>query len=155
MTELAPSQTAGFTITREFAAPRELVWAAWADPAQLASWFGPRGLTAPQESIALDLRPGGTWRITMVADADGAEYPQTFTFLEVIEPERLVFSTSAAGGVHDTGAVITLTLLQRVKGTEMTFAVEGIADDDSTSGLEQGWASSFDRLAELVGGAPA
>ena len=155
MTELAPSQTAGFTVTRTFAAPREVVWAAWTDPAQLAQWFGPRGLTSPPESIALDVRPGGTWRITMVADADGAEYPQTFTFSEVIKPERLVFSTTAAGGIHDTGAVITLTLAQRADGTDMTFTVEGIPNDNSTSGLEQGWASSFDCLAELVEGAPA
>ena len=155
MADLASSHTTGFTIARKFAAPRELVWAAWTDPAHLASWFGPRGLTAPRKDISLDLRPGGTWRITMVADADRAEYPQAFTFMEVIEPERLVFSATAAGGIHDTRAVITLTLLPVAGGTEMTFAVEGLPDDDSTSGLEQGWASSFDCLGELIDGVRA
>jgi len=151
MTSSALPRTHGFTITRTFTAPRELVWAAWTDPAQLASWFGPRGLSSPSEHIAVDLRPGGTWHITMVADEGGAEYPQVFTFMEVDEPERLVFS-AAAVGVHDTGVVITLTLLSVADGTEMTFVVEGLPDDDSSSGLEEGWASSFDCLADLVDG---
>lgn len=77
-------------------------------------------------------------------------YPQAFTFMEVIEPERLVFSATAAGGIHDARAVITLTLLPVAGGTEMIFVVEGLPDGDSTSGLEQGWASSFDCLGELI-----
>ena len=149
MTDSAPPRARGFTITREFSAPRELVWAAWTDPTQLASWFGPRGLSTPRKDIAIDLRPGGSWQITMVADADGTEYPQIFTFLEVVEPERLVFS-AVASGIHDPRVVITLKLRPAASGTEMTFAVEGLPDDDSTSDLEQGWSSSFDCLAELL-----
>jgi uncharacterized protein YndB with AHSA1/START domain len=156
MTDLAPSRTTGFTITREFAAPPELVWAAWTDPAQLASWFGPRGLTAPLDTIAIDPRPGGTWTITMVADGDGdgAEYPQAFTFVEVVEPERLVFTSTATLGTREVRAVITLTLRAVSAGTEMTFTVGGLPEDSAAS-LEQGWASSFACLAELCEGASA
>src|SRR5438093_9715892 len=80
-----------FTITRVFDAPRELVWKAWTDPEQVARWFGPRGISTPRSTITMDVRPGGTFALTMIGDDDGKEYPSGGTFLEVVEPERLVW----------------------------------------------------------------
>src|SRR4051812_47888443 len=61
------------TITRVLDAPRRLVFQAWTDPAHVAAWFGPRGFTTPASTIAMDVRPGGTWRATMIRDDGGAE----------------------------------------------------------------------------------
>jgi uncharacterized protein YndB with AHSA1/START domain len=142
--------TRHFTITRQLSAPRKLVWQAWTDPEQLTRWFGPRGLHSPLASITADVREGGSWTITMIHDGDGTEYPQTFTYREVVEPERLVFSAVVSGGIHSESALISVTLAATSTGTELTFTVAGLPDDDSSSGLEEGWSSSFERLTEVV-----
>ncbi len=80
-----------FTITRVFDAPRELVWQAWTDPEHMSRWFGPHGFTTPLATVTMDVRPGGTFEFTMVSDDDGNEIPSGGTFLEVVEPERLVW----------------------------------------------------------------
>ena len=74
--------------TRVFAAPRELVWTAWTDPVHVARRWGPKGFTNTIHEM--DVRPGGLWRLTMHGP-DGIDYPNRIEFLEVIEPERLVY----------------------------------------------------------------
>src|SRR5271167_1774957 len=76
-------------ITRDFDAPRELVWQAMTDPAQVVKWWGPRGFTTTIEEM--DVRPGGTWRHVMHGP-DGADYPNRCVFKEVARPRRIVFS---------------------------------------------------------------
>ena len=53
----------GYTITRTFDAPRDLVWQAWTDPKQFAVWFG--GPTTQMPDMAMDVREGGAWSGTM------------------------------------------------------------------------------------------
>ncbi len=68
-------------------APRTRVFQAWTR--QLPQWWGPHGITTPV--CEMDLRPGGIFRTVMRAPA-GAEYPTKGVFLEVVEPERIVFT---------------------------------------------------------------
>jgi len=79
--------------TRVFDAPRELVFKMWTDPGHLARWWGPNGFTNTLHE--LDVRPGGAWRHTMHGP-DGVDYKNNCTFIEVEEPERLVYR-------HDSG----------------------------------------------------
>jgi uncharacterized protein YndB with AHSA1/START domain len=76
-------------ITRLFDAPRELVWEAWTNPEHVAKWWGPNGFTTTTESM--DLRPGGVWKHVMHGP-DGTDYPNESVFLEVVAPERIVYS---------------------------------------------------------------
>lgn len=76
------------TATRVFDAPRELVWQAMTDPAQVIHWWGPRGFTTTIERM--EVRPGGTWKHTMHGP-DGTDYPNKSIFTEVVPGERLVF----------------------------------------------------------------
>jgi uncharacterized protein YndB with AHSA1/START domain len=76
-------------ITREFDAPRELLWEAMIDPRHVIHWWGPRGFTTTIEEM--DVRPGGVWKQTMHGP-DGANYPNQSTFTEVVKPERIAFS---------------------------------------------------------------
>jgi uncharacterized protein YndB with AHSA1/START domain len=76
-------------ITRLFDAPRELVWNAWTDPVHIACWWGPNGFTTTIHEM--DVRPGGVWRQTMHGP-DGTDYPNESTFIEVVKPQRIVFS---------------------------------------------------------------
>src|SRR3984957_5256437 len=74
--------------TRLFDAPRELVFEAWTDPNPPPHWWGPNGFTTTVHE--LDLRTGGTWRLTM-RGPDGRDYKNRLVFLEVVRPERLVY----------------------------------------------------------------
>lgn len=78
-----------FEITRVFDAPRELVWEAWADPAQVARWWGPRGFTTTTEKR--EFRPGGVW-LHVMRGPDGTEYPNHSVFEEIVRPSRIVYS---------------------------------------------------------------
>lgn len=86
----AASSTADreIVLTREFDAPRELVWRAWTEPEHLAQWFGPNGFTTTIHSM--DVRPGGVSRYTMHGP-DGTDYPNRVVYREVVKPERLVY----------------------------------------------------------------
>jgi uncharacterized protein YndB with AHSA1/START domain len=138
-----------FTIVRELDAPRDLVFRAWTDPEHLARWFGPRGFSTPRTSIATDLRPGGTWRATMVLDETGQEFPTGGFYLEVREPERLVLTWREPGG--DAESVITVALAELADGrTAMTFHQAGFTTEESRREVHEGWSSAFDRLTEHV-----
>ena len=75
-------------LTREFNAPRDLVFQAWTDPAHLPHWFGPNGFSLTIYEI--DVRPGGMWRY-MMHGPDGTDYPNRMVYPEVVRPERLVY----------------------------------------------------------------
>ena len=141
--------TREFTITREFAAPRELVFRAWTDPRHLTRWYGPRGCTTPLGSISADVRPGGMWRATMVVEATGQEFPTGGFYLEVRAPERLVFTWREPGG--DAESVITVELDDLGGGrTAMTFHQAGFTTEEARENVHDGWSSAFDRLTEHV-----
>lgn len=71
---------------RTFHYPREMVFAAWTDPARVAIWWGPNGFTTTIHSM--DVRPGGVWKFTMHGP-DGTDYPNQVTYIEVAKPVRL------------------------------------------------------------------
>ena len=75
-------------MTRDFDAPRELVFKAFTDPKHLGKWWGPRGFSTTIHEM--DARPGGMWRF-MMHGPDGTDYPNRITYLEVVPPERLLY----------------------------------------------------------------
>lgn len=70
-------------LARVIDAPRSLVYAAWSDPEQIQTWFGPEGFAI--ETKEIDLRPGGVWRFDMVA-RDGTRYGNRMVFLRMEAP---------------------------------------------------------------------
>jgi uncharacterized protein YndB with AHSA1/START domain len=74
--------------TRVFDAPRDLVFQMWTDPKHISNWYGPRGFTTITHEM--DVRPGGVWRHVM-RGPDGTEYPNEIVYVEVVQPERLVY----------------------------------------------------------------
>jgi uncharacterized protein YndB with AHSA1/START domain len=89
--------------TRDFAFPREQVFAAWTQPELLASWWGPKGFTNTFEEF--DLRPGGHWRFTMHGP-DGTGYPNHSIFSDIVPPQRIVFD-HVSGHHFEVNAVFT------------------------------------------------
>ena len=74
--------------TREYDAPRDLVFSAFTDPNHLAQWWGPNGFKTT--TLSFDMRPGGVWRFVMHGP-DGRDYQNRITYLEVVKPQRLVY----------------------------------------------------------------
>src|SRR5215475_8417032 len=81
-------------ITREFDAPKELVFKAWTTPELVRRWWhANRGEMTVCE---IDLRPGGAWRYVMVAD-DGMEVGFHGEYLEIVPNERIVSTETYEG----------------------------------------------------------
>ena len=86
----SPTQSAEkeIVISRVINAPRELVWEAFTDPAQMVKWWGPDGFVIPIHES--DVRVGGMRRYTM-RGPDGKDYPNKSILTEIVRPERLSF----------------------------------------------------------------
>jgi ABC-type polysaccharide/polyol phosphate transport system ATPase subunit/uncharacterized protein YndB with AHSA1/START domain len=135
------------TITRVLAAPRELAWRAWTEPEQLARWSVKRGWIAPLETITMEVRPGGAFRLTVVHDEDGSEVTTRGVYREVVEPERLVVEEPADDAWHE-GAMNTMTFTDLGDGrTEMVLHTTIQTTDKMRRPAEAALASSLDRLA--------
>ncbi len=80
-------------LTRMLAAPRALVWKAWTNPEHVGRWWGPNGFTTTTREI--DIRPGGGWRHVMHGP-DGRDYENLITYLELVEPSRIVYKHGGA-----------------------------------------------------------
>ncbi len=139
-------------ITRSFDAPRERVFDAWLDPAEIGKWIGPRSIRA--EVLESSPKVGGRYRIHM-RGTDGSDGPIVSGFYrEIIRPERLVFTwaweTAHSRGMPGDETIVTLTFRERGGKTEMTLRHEGFAAKESRDSHDKGWNGSFDKLAELL-----
>src|SRR5260370_2695965 len=114
-----------------FAAPRTLVWDVITDPRHVVHWYGGRGFTNPV--CEMDLRPGGIWRHVMQAP-NGAQFAINSVFLEVVEPERLVWKTIKDENRKPAPptAVRTVTLEEHGNQTKWTLVarLDSIAERD-------------------------
>ena len=137
------------TVRRVFDAPREAVWDAWTQPDQLAAWWGPRDWSTPPENVSLDLRPGGTMRVTSVSD-EGAEMTTAGTLTEVVRPERLAFEEPPEDAWHEgASSVVTFTDLGDGR-TEMVLRSTIRTTDEMIVHAEAGMREGVERLAELL-----
>jgi uncharacterized protein YndB with AHSA1/START domain len=136
-------------MTRVFDAPRELVFKAWTDTRHMALWWGPNGFTNPV--CELDVRPGGAIRIDMRAP-NGVVYPMKGVFDEIVEPERLVFVSSALDekGKSMFDILNTVTFTEHGGKTSLTLQARVLKANASApqylKGMEMGWTQSLDRL---------
>jgi uncharacterized protein YndB with AHSA1/START domain len=149
--ELANERTV--VIVRELAAPRALVWKAWTDPAHMARWFGPRMFTIPE--CRLDVRVGGALWIVM-RGPDGNDYPMKGVFREVVENERLVFTSIAVDtqGNHLLEGETTVVFEDHGDGTQLVVRAfaKGVAPQapQMLAGMQEGWSQTLDKLAEAL-----
>ncbi len=143
-------------ITREFDAPRHLVYRALTEPELVKRWWhAKRGRVTVVE---IDLRAGGAWRYVMVAD-DGMEVGFHGTYREIVPDERLVTVEVFEGlpeGVseEDAATVNTATLIGDDERTTLTILVQApskIARDAIIdSGMELGLQDALDLLEETA-----
>jgi uncharacterized protein YndB with AHSA1/START domain len=138
-------------ITREFDAPKHLVYKAWTTPELVKRWW--HANRGEVKSAEIDLRVGGTWRFVSVT-TDGMEFGFHGEYREIVPNERLV-STEAFEGIPDAdehAALNTLTLAEVDGRTTMTVLVEHPTkegrDAHINSGMEDGMQDAMDLLEE-------
>jgi uncharacterized protein YndB with AHSA1/START domain len=147
---MAESGTYGIAITRVFDAPREAVWAEWTEPEPFADWFGGPQCEVPPASVSMDVRPGGSWRLTMYAPPDRREIRWAGEYLEVVAPERLVLTLTDQPDA-DPRELVTVVLRELPGGrTQMQFEQRGHMRPEEYERAKQGWAGFFDRIAERL-----
>ena len=128
---------------RVFAAPREAVFAAFADPGRLARWWGPGGFTNTIHEF--DLRPGGRWRFTMHGP-DGADYPNEKEFTAVEPPQRIAFRHVQTAHSFQ----MTMIFAEESGGTRLTWRMVFDSAADCVpvkSFIATANEQNFDRLA--------
>jgi uncharacterized protein YndB with AHSA1/START domain len=108
-------------VTREFDAPRELVWDAWTQPQHVAQWWGPNGFT--NTILEMSVKPGGVWRLTMHGP-DGTDYPNKIVYREVVRPEKLVYDHTDDVEEPGTHFHVTVTFEEHGHGTRLTMRME-------------------------------
>ena len=143
----------GIAIRRVFDAPRERVWQEWTEPERFADWFGGADADVPLSSVAMDVRPGGAWRLTMFADPGRREIRWKGEFHEVVAPERLVFTISDQPGDAAYEWIIVVLNDLGDGRTEMLFEQRGQLPPETYERAGQGWTIFFGRMAERLAAA--
>lgn len=134
------------TITRIFDAPRKLVWEAWTKAEHALHWWGPKH--HPATNIAWDARPGGRWRNCLREVGTGKLFWHGGMFREVAEPERLVFTFAwEEPGERGMETLVTVTFSELEDKTRMVMHQAPFLSLTEHDGHDEGWNSTFDRLA--------
>lgn len=149
---LTASGESELVMTRAFAAPRPLVFAALTEPAHVRRWLlGPPGWTMPVCEI--DFRVGGTFRYVWRNDR-GTDMGMGGTYREIAAPERIVHSELFDEDWTGGEALVTTLLEERDGRTTMTTTVRyssrAARDGVFASPMEAGVAQSYDRLEEVL-----
>ncbi len=138
-------------MTREFDAPRELVFEAHTKCEHLTNWWGPRKYTL--EVCELDFRPGGKYRFVHRGPEGVDEHGFRGEFREIVPPEKIVW-TFEWEGMPGHVSVDTVTLEDLGGRTRLTahslFDSKEDRDGMLQSGMEEGAGETYDRLAEFV-----
>lgn len=144
-------------VTRHLAASRAAVYRALLDPAAVARWKVPEGMTCLVHEF--DAREGGAVRISLTYDAPGPQgkttaHTDTYRgrFVRLVPDEQVV-----EVDVFETGdpalhgqMTSTITLADADGGTTLTAVHEGVPDGVPPGDNELGWRMALDRLAALV-----
>jgi uncharacterized protein YndB with AHSA1/START domain len=137
-------------MTREFDAPRDLVFEAHTSCEHMSRWWGPRKYEFA--SCEIDFREGGKWRIVH-RGPDGEEYAFRGEYREIVPPERIVW-TFEFEGFPGAVSVETMTLEEQNGKTAITgtslYDTQEQRDQMLESGMAEGATETFERLDEYL-----
>lgn len=136
-------------ITRTFAAPRDVVFDAWTNPAHVAAWWDPSGMRLAVCEI--DLRPDGAFRF--VHQGPGG-FGHTFAgiYREIIQPERLIFTTRSSSSGGESRGTLIFSEHQGLTTLTMTIACASKADLDALIRMrvDVGTMRTLDNLGDYI-----
>jgi uncharacterized protein YndB with AHSA1/START domain len=137
-------------ISREINAPRNRVYAAWADTKLAKQWWGPKGVGT--RALVIEPRPGGKFQWDLTSE-EGEEITAEGEFLEAVPPEKLVFTWKGTQDETEGEAgdsLVSLTFVEvDAHTTELHLTHEGLPSEQSRDNHTEGWNSALDKLERL------
>jgi uncharacterized protein YndB with AHSA1/START domain len=149
-TQVSKPSDVEIRMSRVFAAPAHLVWAAHTEPELIQQWqLGPDGWAMP--ICQVDLRPGGRWRCVWRSTQGQGEFELGGEYLQIEAPHRLVQTE----GLGDGPKGVTTTVLTELDGqtlltVTMTFPSQQLRDEVLATGMADGASISYDRLDQFL-----
>jgi uncharacterized protein YndB with AHSA1/START domain len=129
--------------------PRERIFTALTESAELPRWWGPAGYAMPE--IDLDLRVGGAYRFTMQPPG-GDRFHLAGEFLEIEPPRRLVYTFRyEEPDPDDRQTVVALSLAEVGHATEVSLSQGEFATEARLELHRSGWRDSLEKLREFTG----
>jgi uncharacterized protein YndB with AHSA1/START domain len=135
-------------IKRFINVPRDRVYAAWTDPAQLKEWFGPENVRT--RNFTADARVGGKYRWDLINE-EGEDMTISGEYRELVPGKKIVFTWKWDDDEtwKNTSSVVTVELSDRDGGTELRLIHEKLPSEESRDRHNEGWNSVVDRLEKF------
>ena len=147
---MTTKDTAGFAleIKRFIKAPRDRVYAAWTDPAQLREWFGPENVQTRE--LVADAHIGGIFRWDLT-NSEGEKMTCRGEYRELQPGKKIVFTWQWEDDEdwEDQISVVTVNLDDADGGTELRLTHEKLPNEQSRDGHTGGWNSALDKLEKF------
>jgi uncharacterized protein YndB with AHSA1/START domain len=148
MTTKAADKTS-LEIKRFINAPRDQVYAAWTDPAQLKQWFGPEKVQT--RNLIADPRAVGKFRWDLT-NSEGEKMTCLGEYRELQPSKKIVFTWQWDDDEdwENHTSVVTVELSDRDNGTELRLIHEQLPNEASRDGHTEGWNSALDKLEKFL-----
>lgn len=137
---------------RFFKAPRNLVWQMWTNPEHITHWWGPIGFSTT--TFKMELKPGGVWRFVMHGP-DGRDYQNKIIYIDIVEPEFLVYKHSGEEDTEDIHFHVTVNFDEDGSETKVTMKMvfdtaEELERVNKEFGAIEGLKQTLERLDEYL-----
>jgi len=135
-------------IKRLIKAPRDRVYAAWTDPAQLKQWFGPENVQT--DDLIADVRVGGKFRWNLT-NSEGEKMTCRGEYRELQPDKKIVFTWQWENDEdwENHVSIVTLELDDAAGSTELRLMHERLPNEKSRDGHTQGWNSALDKFEKF------
>ncbi len=145
---MAPAENLALEIKRLIKAPRDRVYAAWTNPAQLRQWFGPENVET--RDLVADVRVGGKFRWDLT-NPEGEKMTCRGEYRELQPGKKIVFTWQWEDDEiwENQISIVTVELFDRNGGTELRLTHEQLPNEESREGHTRGWDSALDKLEKF------
>lgn len=145
---MAPAENLALEIKRLIKAPRDRVYAAWTNPAQLRQWFGPENVET--RDLVADVRVGGKFRWDLT-NSEGEKMTCRGEYRELQPGKKIVFTWQWEDDEiwENQISIVTVELFDRDGGTELRLTHEQLPNEESREGHTRGWDSALDKLEKF------
>jgi uncharacterized protein YndB with AHSA1/START domain len=135
-------------IKRHIKAPRDRVYAAWTDPAQLIQWFGPENVRT--RALVSDPRVGGEFRWDLT-NSDGEKMTMLGEYRELKAGKKIVFTWQWQDDEdwENHTSIVTVEFDDADGGTDLRLIHEQLPNGESRDGHTRGWNSALDKLEKF------